>query len=787
MRLNNKLQWVLTILFLLLIVSASLNIRTQSLNNLRSDIDGEYLPTGLDPYYFMRLAELKMEGDVPEFDPMRIGEVELYSGLTPEITIIFYKIANLFGDVSFDFIFVLTPVILFSIILIFLFILSYLVTQSKIASLLSTSLFSLLPSLLYRTSVGFTDHDILGIFAFLLVLVVFLYSMKKFNYLSIFLTSLTSAFCILSWRGISNYVFLIIPFTIFLYWVFANKKEEILEWYLGWVILTPLLTWALFFKWGWTAWDVISKFYLTIPTAIVMVVFGYIIIDWLLMKYTQFNRNKRMIYSGIVLFVIGILVLLLMGNLVSEVTKFFNMLVSPTSTSRIGSTISENMRPSLSSWVAEFGLSLFIMGILGLFILTIKVIKKQFENVCITPTEAFLLSWSCFVILSMAGSARLTPIISPFFCIIAGYTLVNIYEGVKSKEETVSLLYKIFTILMLLLMVSTMFSFFIVINKQSGHIHKSISSEWEDTMEWVREETPEDSVFSHWWDYGYWVQTLGERKTISDGGHFQGEMRNHLFARYVLTTDNPESAHSFLQASGVDYLLIDGTDFGKYGAYSKIGSLGDGEWDRFSYVGSGELYERGIVETRNLTIYPYMVGGGVDEDIIVNGELIPGFTYNENGDPYIHSYLNNINIVYNHVEENITNIELNYIVDDRTIKVNASDINVTIITIPSIVGDQVNIIGSLIYLSPRVSKSLYTRLYILNEDIPGFELVYQEDSPITKSLPGIGEMVYYQGMRSPIKIYKLNYPNDTMKIEDMGKHETNLDYWEWGMYDEVFK
>ena len=25
-------------------------------------------------------------------------------------------------------------------------------------------------------------------------------------------------------------------------------------------------------------------------------------------------------------------------------------------------------------------------------------------------------------------------------------------------------------------------------------------------MSWVRENTPEESIFVHWWDYGYWVQ-----------------------------------------------------------------------------------------------------------------------------------------------------------------------------------------------------------------------------------------------------------------------------------------
>jgi len=35
-------------------------------------------------------------------------------------------------------------------------------------------------------------------------------------------------------------------------------------------------------------------------------------------------------------------------------------------------------------------------------------------------------------------------------------------------------------------------------------------------MQWLKENTPEDAVIAAWWDYGYWISTLSERKTLSD-------------------------------------------------------------------------------------------------------------------------------------------------------------------------------------------------------------------------------------------------------------------------------
>ena len=42
------------------------------------------------------------------------------------------------------------------------------------------------------------------------------------------------------------------------------------------------------------------------------------------------------------------------------------------------------------------------------------------------------------------------------------------------------------------------------------------TNDWTDAMQWLRENTPKDSVVAAWWDYGYWISTLGERKSLSD-------------------------------------------------------------------------------------------------------------------------------------------------------------------------------------------------------------------------------------------------------------------------------
>ena len=50
----------------------------------------------------------------------------------------------------------------------------------------------------------------------------------------------------------------------------------------------------------------------------------------------------------------------------------------------------------------------------------------------------------------------------------------------------------------------------------SGTSFNISTNDWPDAMQWLKENTPEDAVIAAWWDYGYWISTLSERKTLSD-------------------------------------------------------------------------------------------------------------------------------------------------------------------------------------------------------------------------------------------------------------------------------
>jgi len=57
-------------------------------------------------------------------------------------------------------------------------------------------------------------------------------------------------------------------------------------------------------------------------------------------------------------------------------------------------------------------------------------------------------------------------------------------------------------------------------------------------MQWLKENTSEDAVIAAWWDYGYWISTLAERKTLADNATVLDWQIRKIASTYMSTPDN---------------------------------------------------------------------------------------------------------------------------------------------------------------------------------------------------------------------------------------------------------
>jgi len=64
------------------------------------------------------------------------------------------------------------------------------------------------------------------------------------------------------------------------------------------------------------------------------------------------------------------------------------------------------------------------------------------------------------------------------------------------------------------------------------------TNDWPDAMQWVKENTPKDAVIAAWWDYGYWISTLGERKTLADNATLIDWQIRKIASTLFSTPDN---------------------------------------------------------------------------------------------------------------------------------------------------------------------------------------------------------------------------------------------------------
>ncbi len=100
----------------------------------------------------------------------------------------------------------------------------------------------------------------------------------------------------------------------------------------------------------------------------------------------------------------------------------------------------------------------------------------------------------------------------------------------------------------------------------NGGTNFNISTDdWPKAMEWLRNNTPEDSVVAAWWDYGYWITTLGERISLADNATLS-TLKIQEIARMLLSS--PDEGSKLLEDLGADYVLV-------YAAAQRITNQGE--------------------------------------------------------------------------------------------------------------------------------------------------------------------------------------------------------------------
>jgi asparagine N-glycosylation enzyme membrane subunit Stt3 len=442
---KKTINFIIIILFLLLLVGSSW-MRLQNLPHLRDSTTGEYIPLALDPFYFLRVVETMVAGDLPAYDAMRYPslEVPFTTEFLPKAIVGLYKISDIFaGDISVRLIHVLSPVIFFILGLIAFFFLVYVLTKSKIAALVSAGFLAIIPSYIYRTLAGFADHESIGMFGFFTALLIYSLSLrflnkdiKKKDLTKILLFSVLvgffSAFTGLGWGGVGIFLFMIIPVSFLIFWLIKCQEKErefpgksLILFYGVWIIFSILSGLVL----GSDLNSFLGRFILSSTGMVSLFVLGFVIIDYFLInnpkilrKITSLKRWPRQVYSLISTIILGIVALTISGkNVFLMIINIWKSLLHPFGLGRVGLTIAENAQPYLVDWISQIGKVLFWVFVLGLIIIGFEIARKirsPKEKVIFMFTWIFMFSGILFSRISSSSALDGTNFLSQAFYLV---------------------------------------------------------------------------------------------------------------------------------------------------------------------------------------------------------------------------------------------------------------------------------------------------------------------------------------------------------------------------------
>lgn len=79
------------------------------------------------------------------------------------------------------------------------------------------------------------------------------------------------------------------------------------------------------------------------------------------------------------------------------------------------------------------------------------------------------------------------------------------------------------------------------------------TDDWLDALAWIKNSTAPDAIIAAWWDYGYWISTMGERTSLADNATINSTRIENLADMFI---SSPDDAWRDLRDMEADYVLV---------------------------------------------------------------------------------------------------------------------------------------------------------------------------------------------------------------------------------------
>ena len=462
---------------------------------------------------------------------------------------------------------ILFPVVFSSLTVVVIFALVRVIGGTT-AGLFASLFYSVSLPIAMRGTLGWLKSEPLGLFYGLLGVYLFLSGIqsknKKIAISKLILAGVIFAFGLGSWGGIQYFVIPIGMF--FLALPFIRKDHQFLIWSIPVFVSSFLLTVLIFERPGTGFVFGLGGLSLIVPTVFLV---SCIIVQ-------KFSKIKNKTRNGLIL----LFMIIIIGStflIINEEAKILPLpsfrylnAINPflTTTVPLQDSIAEHATTTTSQSFFFHSILMLFAG-LGIWI----ILNKKSDNSFYVKTEMVVFSLIMGITGVYVSSAfvRLEVFASIAIIILASLGLSLLIKEIfdnkilfnkfnKDKIIKFSFLGGIFILLIIPLVYPVYPNPNWVTGSKApptilngGSVYAISTDDWLESLEWIKNNTPEDSIVASWWDYGYWITTMSDRATLNDNATINGT-RISKVAKTLLSP--PDEAWNTFQKMDADYVLI---------------------------------------------------------------------------------------------------------------------------------------------------------------------------------------------------------------------------------------
>ncbi len=459
---------------------------------------------------------------------------------------------------------ILFPVIFASLSAIVIFALVRVIGGTT-AGLFSALLFSVSIPILIRSPIGWFKSEPLGLFFSLLTLYLLLSGInsqnKKIAFLKLVSAGIFTVFSISSWGGNQ---FFIIPLGIFFIALpFLRTEHKFIMWAIPLYTTNTVLV-------SLTLERVSSNFIFGLGGISLIIPTLFLVSCIFVQNKSSKNKTRNGLLFLIVLLIASSIVLLINSDsqfLPSSSHRYLNAL-NPflTTTDPLVDSVSEHATTTMQQSFLFHSVLMIFSG-LGIWLI-IKNVQTKNSSIIKNDMLSFSLIMGLVGVYVASTFVRLEVFASISVIILASLGLTVLTKEVfANKSPSKKLFNKLlpfsfFAGIIILLILPMMYPIGsepssitrvppTILN--GGSAYGVATNDWLDALDWIKNNTPKDAVVAAWWDYGYWISTMGERASLADNSTVHTNIIENI-ARMLLS--DPNTAWNTINEMQADYVLI---------------------------------------------------------------------------------------------------------------------------------------------------------------------------------------------------------------------------------------